>query len=95
MRQCVISGAVVLGRGRHDEQVAAVARQQLGSLLRAERLQQLCPPELRLEDAHQDVPSLEDREAVPRLPPVRDASSTSASSAGSGPVSMKALTPAA
>ena len=34
------------------------------------RLQQLCTPELRLEDTHQDVTSLEDREAVPRLPPV-------------------------
>ena len=71
MRQCVVSVGVVLGSRGHDEQVAAVARQQLGGLLRAERPKQLFPPELGLEDAHQDVSPLVHGETVPRLPPVR------------------------
>ena len=71
VRQRVVSGAVVLRGRRHDEQIAPVARQQLGGLLRAQGGEQLRAPELRLEDAHQDVPSLEDGQAVPRLPPLR------------------------
>ena len=71
VRQRVVSGAVVLRGRRHDEQIAPVARQQLCRPARTERVQQLRPPQLRLEDAHQDVPTLEDGQAVPRLPPLR------------------------
>ena len=72
LRQRVpVAARVGLAR-RRDEQVAGgVVGDDLSGLIDTELVDEACPPQLALEDAHQDVADLEDGEAVLGPPRVR------------------------